>query len=237
MTARPYVAFACAHLTDDRLFAPQVGALAASHDCGCFAWREHASFGAMAEALLAGTPSRFTLIGLSLGGYLAFEVMRRQPERVERLVLMGTTAQPDDETGRTVRFADLARVENGGIDALLPELPARWLHPEHAQQAEFVDLMLAMGRSIGAVGQRNQQQAMLDRPDSRPVLPNIRVPTLVVCGREDKVRPVSQHEEIARLIPGARLEVIEHSGHFTTLEQPAKVSRLLSDWLRETSAR
>jgi pimeloyl-ACP methyl ester carboxylesterase len=175
-------------------------------------------------------------VGLSLGGYLAFEVMRRQPERVERLVLMGTTAQPDDEAGRAVRFADLARVENGGIDALLPELPARWLHPEHAKRAEFIDLMMGMGRSIGAVGQRNQQQAMLDRPDSRPVLPEVRVPTLVVCGREDKVRPVSQHEEIARLIPGSRLVVIEHSGHFTTLEQPARVNPLLSDWLRETSA-
>ena len=89
---RPFLAFACAHLTDERLFAAQIAALRGEHECAAFAFRDHDSLGAMAEDLLAHAPERFTLIGLSLGGYLAFEIMRRAPTRIARLALFDTTA-------------------------------------------------------------------------------------------------------------------------------------------------
>ena len=91
-TAGPFLAFACAHLTDERLFAAQIAALQGDHECAAFVFRDHDSLGAMAEDLLARAPARFTLIGLSLGGYLAFETMRRAPGRVARLALLDTTA-------------------------------------------------------------------------------------------------------------------------------------------------
>ena len=120
----------------------------------------------MAETLLAATPGRFALLGLSLGGYVAFEVLRRAPQRVERLALLDTTAAADTPARRAGRLADIAKVEAGGIEALIPELPGRWLLPAHAGRADLVALMAAMARSIGAAGQRNQQRAMLGRPDS-----------------------------------------------------------------------
>jgi pimeloyl-ACP methyl ester carboxylesterase len=221
-------------LTDERLYAAQVAALEADYECTVFAFRDHDSLGAMAEELLAKTPARFTLIGLSLGGYLAFEIIRRQLQRLERLVLMDTRAIADDPPRRAGRHADIAKVKEGGIDALIPELPARWLHPSHAQRAELTKLMSDMARSIGARGLFNQQAAMLARPDSHDDLARVRVPTLVMCGRNDPVTPVRDHEAMAAKIPGSRLEIIENCGHLATIEQPESVNRVLIDWLRET---
>jgi len=232
---RPALVFACAHLCDERLFARQIDALGADFDCRVFVFREHDSLAAMAEALLAAAPDRFTLIGLSLGGYLAFEVMRRAPARVERLALLDTTAAADSETRRAGRLADIATVETGGIDALIPQLPGRWLLPAHQQRDYLTMLMASMARSIGAEGQRNQQRAMLGRPESLADLAAVRVPTLVLCGAGDAVTPLADHEAIAARIAGARLVVVPESGHLSTIEQPEAVNRALLDWLASSS--
>jgi len=234
MHRKPFLAFACAHLSDERLYAAQIAALQADYRCEAFAFREHESLAGMAEELLSKTPARFTLIGLSLGGYLAFEIIRRQLQRLERLVLMDTTAASDHPARRAARQADIAKVRNGGIEALIPELPARWLHPEHVQRVELTNLIAAMARSVGARGQFNQQTAMLARPDSHADLERVHVPTLLVCGREDTVTPVPEHEAMAARVRGARLEIIEKCGHLSTIEQPDIVTRVLRNWLDAT---
>jgi pimeloyl-ACP methyl ester carboxylesterase len=234
MARRPFLAFACAHLTDERLYAAQVAAVESDYDCAVFAFRDQDSLAAMADDLLSRVPERFTVIGLSLGGYLAFEIVRRQLQRLERLVLMDTRASTDDSAQLAGRFADIAKVKEGGIEALISELPARWLHPAHAGRADLISLMSEMAKSIGARGQLNQQAAMLSRPESFADLERIRVPTLVVCGREDPVTPVPDARAIAARISGAQLEIIEHCGHFSTIEQPEAVNRVLVDWLRKT---
>ena len=232
MQTKPTLVFACAHLTDERLFAHQVNALSPMHDCRVFAFRDLPTLGAMAVELLAHAPPRFTLIGLSLGGYLAFELIRRQPERIERLVLLDTRAVADTEALRQGRLADIAKVQAGGIDALAPELPTRWMHP--ANRPRLTDLMTSMARSIGGRGQFNQQQAMLARPDSHADLRTVRVPTLIACGREDTATPLAEHERMRDCVLGARLEVFERCGHLTTIEQPDLVTSLLSRWLTDT---
>jgi pimeloyl-ACP methyl ester carboxylesterase len=232
MQPKPTLVFACAHLTDERLFAHQVDVLSATHDCRVFAFRDHPTLGGMADDLLAHTPPRFTLIGLSLGGYLAFEVLRRQRERIERLVLFDTRAVADTETLRQGRFADIAKVQAGGIDALIPELPTRWIHAAHRERLS--DLMASMARSIGARGQLNQQQAMLSRPDSHADLRMVRVPTLIACGREDTTTPLAEHERMRDCMPGSCLEVFEQCGHLSTIEQPNVVNLLLTRWLADT---
>jgi pimeloyl-ACP methyl ester carboxylesterase len=231
MQIKPTLVFACAHLTDERLFAHQVEALRVTHDCRVLAFRDHPTLGGMADELLVQAPPRFTLIGLSLGGYLAFELIRRQRERIERLVLLDTRASSDNETQRQGRFADIAKVQAGGIDALIPELPARWMHPAH--WARLSDLMASMARSVGDRGQFNQQQAMLARPESFADLRSVRVPTLIACGREDPVTPVAEHERMRDCVPGARLEVFEQCGHLSSIEQPEVVTSLLTRWLVE----
>jgi pimeloyl-ACP methyl ester carboxylesterase len=232
MQPKPTLVFACAHLTDERLFAHQVDVLSATHDCRVFAFRDHPTLGGMADDLLAHTPPRFTLIGLSLGGYLAFEVLRRQRERIERLVLFDTRAVADTETLRQGRFADIAKVQAGGIDALIPELPTRWIHAAHRERLS--DLIASMACSIGARGQLNQQQAMLSRPDSHADLRMVRVPTLIACGREDTTTPLAEHERMRDCVPGSHLEVFEQCGHLSTIEQSNVVNFLLTRWLADT---
>jgi pimeloyl-ACP methyl ester carboxylesterase len=237
MNERPAIAFVCAHLCDERLYAAQRAALDASHDCRVFAFRDEDTLAAMAEAVLAAMPPRFALVGLSLGGYVAFEIVRRALDRVERLALLDTTAAADSDARRAGRLADIATVEAGGIEALIPQLPGRWLLPAHRERADLVALMASMAKSIGAQGQKNQQRAMLGRPDSHADLAAVRVPTLVLCGAGDAVTPPADHEAIAARIAGARLAVVPESGHLSTLEQPEAVSRALVDWLATSRLR
>ncbi len=237
MTTRPAIAFLCAHLSDERLFAAQRAALDASHDCRVFVFRDEATLAAMAESVLAAMPPRFTLVGLSLGGYVAFEIVRRALARIERLALLDTTAVADTPARRAGRLADIATVEAGGIDALIPELPGRWLLPAHRQRSDLRALVASMARSIGALGQKNQQHAMLGRPDSHADLSTVRVPTLVLCGAGDAVTPPADHEAMAARVAGARLVVVAESGHLSAIEQPAAVTAALSTWLAETPTR
>ena len=234
MSTRPCLAFACAHLTDERLYAPQIAVLGDAFDCRVFVFRDEDSVRAMAETVLAGTPPRFTLIGLSLGGYAAFEVARLAPERLARLALLDTRASADSEAQRAGRHADIEKVRAGGIDALIPELPSRWLLPAHAARADLLALMADMARSIGARGQLNQQRAMLDRPDSHADLERLHLPALVLCGEEDRATPVAEHEAMAARLADSRLEIVPQCGHLSTIEQPDAVNRLLSDWLAAT---
>jgi pimeloyl-ACP methyl ester carboxylesterase len=235
MTTRPALAFACAHMTDERLYAHQIAALGATHDCKVFVFRDHDSMAGMAGQVLSAMPARFTLIGLSLGGYAAFEVIRRALSRLERLVLIDTTAVADHPARREGRRKDIATVQRGGIEALIPELPARWLLPAHVGNPALVALMADMARSVGAQGQFNQQTAMLGRPDSHADLAQVRVPTLVMCGRQDPVTPLADHEAMAACVPGAQLAVIEDCGHLSTIEQPEAVTAALTHWLRTTA--
>lgn len=235
MTSKPSLVFACAHMTDERLYAAQLAVLQADYNCHVFVFREHDTMGAMAAELLSKSPSRFTLIGLSLGGYVAFEVIRRELHRIERLVLIDTTAKADHAERMQGRLNDIAKVRNGGIKALSPELPARWLLPAHMAKPDLVMLMDSMAHSVGAKGQFNQQTAMLARPDSHKDLQQVAVPALVMCGRQDLVTPLADHEAISACIPGAQLQVIESCGHLSTIEQPDAVNAVLKKWLLSTA--
>ena len=234
MTRKPALALACAHMTDERLYAHQLAALESAYDCSVFVFREHDSMAGMAEQVLSAMPQRFTWIGLSLGGYVAFEAIRRALPRLERLVLIDTTAVADHPQRREGRHQDIATVRQGGIEALIPELPSRWLLPAHVGNAALGELMADMARSVGAVGQFNQQTAMLGRPDSHADLVQVRVPTLVMCGRQDPVTPLVDHEAMAACVPGAELQVIDSCGHLSTIEQPEAVTSALTRWLRAT---
>jgi pimeloyl-ACP methyl ester carboxylesterase len=198
---------------------------------------EHeASIGAMAEALLRTAPAaRFALAGHSLGGRIALEVMRRAPQRVERLALLDTGWQPrpDDAAGereREMRLAlvDLARRE--GMRAMGTRWAPGMLHPERLGSPVH-DAVLAMVERCGAERFAAQVQALLQRPDAQAVLDAIDCPTLVLCGREDAWSPLARHQTMVSRIRGARLVVIEHSGHMSPMEQPDAVAEALLDWL------
>lgn len=229
--ARPCVVMLGGHLCTPVLWQAQCEALADTADCLPLALGGGPTMADQAEAVLGQAPPRFALVGLSMGGHVAMEIMRRAPERVERLALLDTRADIDSPERLRVRERDAELVESQGFEALAVGLPERWMHPLSAARPALRALVLAMVRSVSAADRQAQVRALLSRIDSRPSLPAIRCPTLVMCGQQDLPNPLWMHEEMATLIPGAVLRVIEDCGHLSPIEQPQAVSSALREWL------
>lgn len=218
-------------LCDERLWQHQAADLLADHPVTSFALTQHDSMAALAAAALAKAPAgRFALAGLSMGGYLALEIMRQAPERVAALALLDTSARPDSPEQTELRRAAIAE-SAGDFDAVIRALLPRLVHPSRLDDASLVAPIAAMARAVGRAGYVRQQEAVIGRADSRPTLTQIRCPTLVLCGREDALTPLALSEEMAAGIAGARLVVIEQSGHMTPMERPGKVTAALRHWL------
>jgi pimeloyl-ACP methyl ester carboxylesterase len=186
------------------------------------------SIGAMAQLVLDTAPKRFSVAGHSMGGRVALEVVRLAPDRVERLALLDTGIHPRaaDEEAKRQALVDLARSEG------MAALAARWLPPMlHPDHSALLEPLTEMVKRSTPETFANQQRALLNRPDARKVLPGIRCPTLVLCGKQDAWSPVSQHEEIAALIPQSKIVIVDDCGHMSPVEQPALVTKALCDWL------
>lgn len=222
-------------LCDARLFGHQVEALADHAHCTVADLTGADSMAALASGVLAQAPARFALAGLSMGGYVALEIMRQAPERVRGLALMDTSARPDtpEATANRHRLMKLAETHfQGVLDELLPKL----VHPAHLSYNSIVDVVYSMGHRVGRGAFVRQQRAILGRIDSRPYLHQIvDCPTLVLCGREDALTPPALHEEMAAEIPNATLTLISGCGHLSSLEQPKAVAEALHAWLGRLS--
>lgn len=218
-------------LCDAALWAPQVAALSDIAEPRVADLARDDDIGAMAARVLAEAPPRFALAGLSMGGYVSFEVMRRAPERVTHLALLDTSARPDTPERAQVRRDFIALARGGGFRGVTPRLLPQWVHASRMSDPDFVEAVTSMTLRVGRDAFIRQQTAILGRPDSRPGLSRICVPTLVLCGRQDQATPVEVAREIAADIEGARLVVVEECGHLATLERPAEVSAAMRAWL------
>ncbi len=185
----------------------------------------------MADHVLEQTPSIFALAGLSMGGYVAMDIMRRAPERVSRLALIDTSPHPDteDQTRRRKGFIRLSRTGRfrGVTRQLLPQL----VYPPNAENESLAESVFEMAERLGRDVFIRQQNAIMAREDSLGDLEGYPCPTVVVCGRHDQLTPVAVHEDMASRIPNATLVVVEESGHLSPLEQPQAVSATLRYWL------
>ena len=220
-------------LNTHRVFDPQVEALA---DVASFTIPElwhHDTMAAMAEAALAEAPPTFALCGFSMGGYVAFEILRRSPERVERIALIDTQAAPDSPETAARRRGFIEQTRIGRFHGIHPTLLPQLVHPSRVGDESITQPLFDMACDIGGDGFVRQQQAILGRADSRPLLVEIEMPTLVIVGRQDRVTPLPRAQEMASDIANARLEVIDDSGHMTPLEKPAEVSAALRRWLTQ----
>ena len=187
---------------------------------------------AIAQRLLAAAPPRFALCGLSMGGYVAFEVLRQAPERVTRLALLDTSAKPATPETNEPRQQMIALAEKGAFDNVTTLLWQRLVAPTRLTDEPLRLLVRRMADEIGAEGFVRQQKAIMKRPDSRPVLASLSVPTLVLVGQEDEITPVAEAREMAGLVGGAaRLAVVPGCGHLSTLEAPEAVTAELLRWL------
>lgn len=214
-----------------RMWEPQVAALSGDCEITVGEQRLDDSIAAMARRILAGAPDRFALAGLSMGGYVAMEIWRQAPERVQRLALLDTRMTLDSPEEAARRRDLLKQVEVGRFRGIHERLLPLIVHPDRLGDADLVGVIADMAEQTGRDGFVNQQRAILGRTDSRPTGPTITVPTLVLCGRQDVLTPLDLHREMADLIPGARLAVIEDCGHLSTLERPQAVNRELGAWL------
>jgi pimeloyl-ACP methyl ester carboxylesterase len=190
------------------------------------------SIAGMASRALAQAPfPKFALAGLSMGGYVALEIMRQAPERVERLALLDTQARPETAEARERRLALMALAGKGEFAGVTDRLLPLLVHGSRLSDAPLVGLIRDMAKNIGKDAFLRQQKAIMQRPDSRDTLRKIRCPTLVLCGEHDLLTPRDRHEEIAAAIRGSTLVVLPGCGHLSTLEKPLEVNRALSAWL------
>ena len=218
-------------LCDADLWTAQLAALSAERPVAVASLTGSDSMAGLAEAALASAPQRFALAALSMGGYVALEIMRRAPERVAGLALIDTSARPDTEEQARRRRGLIALARTGKFKGVTPRLLPTLLHPARQEDPVLTGRVMAMAARIGREAFLRQQTAILGRPDSRPDLPRIGCPTVVVCGRQDALTPLPVAEEMAGLIPGAELVVVEDSGHLTPMEQPEAVNTALTSWL------
>ncbi len=221
-------------LCDGRLWEPQVRALSDIADCRVADVGAWPSLSELAKVILSDAPPRFAVAGLSFGGILALELYRQAPERISHMALIDTNARPDTEAGIAAKDEQWQIASEQGLEALLSDkLIPMYLAPENSQNDSLIQILVDMALDNGMSVFRNQIDAVLARPDSRPDLPSITCPTLVLCGAQDIICPVDRHEEIAESIPGATLKLLEQCGHIATLEQTEQVNTALRELLSQ----
>ena len=216
---------------DGDLYAEQLAGLSDLTDVVVTDVSCGASIGDMAQAALDVAPDRFALAGMSLGGYVVWEVLRRAPERVTRLALLDTSARPETPAQTARRRELIALSDSDGFPAVLDAL---WPAEVAAGRVDDVGLRRrfdAMGQRHGPDVFRRQQEAIIVRADSRADLAGVGVPTLVLCGRDDAITPLDGHQEMAAGISGAELVLLDDCGHLSTWERPEEVTASLRAWL------
>jgi pimeloyl-ACP methyl ester carboxylesterase len=193
--------------------------------------RRDDSMAAIARRILAHAPPRFALLGLSMGGYIAFELLRQAPERIVRLALLDTTARADTPEQSTRRRTLIEQARGGGFGEVADLLYPGLVHPDRLDDHDLREQVRCMAAETGAEAFIRQQTAIMHRCDSRPHLAAIACPTLVLVGDADQLTPPERAQEIAAGIRGARLVIVPGSGHLSTLEQPQRVNAALVEWL------
>ncbi|WP_448034535.1 alpha/beta fold hydrolase [Bradyrhizobium liaoningense] len=189
------------------------------------------SIAAIACHILAEAPPRFALAGHSMGGYIAFEIIRQAAERVTKLALINTQARPDTPEATARRRAQMERARRGELRAVREESFPELVHPSRRDYADILKLVHAQDEDVGVEGYLRQQTAIIARVDSRPTLSAIKCPTLVLTGDTDNTIPNALSKEMSEGIAGARLAILDRCGHLPQAEQPEAMVRALTEWL------
>jgi pimeloyl-ACP methyl ester carboxylesterase len=213
-----------------RLYAAQIPALwrlglvvVADH-------RRDDTMAGIARRVLATAPSRFRLAGLSMGGYIALEIMRQAPERVTKLALLDTSARPETPEQTERREKLIALAEQGRMREIMDVLWLVMVDPSRLKESALRAEMDKMAEETGTEAFIRQQRAIIDRADSRPTLATIKCPALMIVGESDQLTPPAHAEEIAKGIKGAKLVTLAGCGHMSPMEKPEDVTKLLVDF-------
>lgn len=194
------------------------------------------TLGAMAERILDEAAPRFALVGHSMGGRVALEVLARAPSRVSRLALLDTgyEALALGEAGgreKAGRYRLLETAKREGMLVMAKDWARGMVHPARLGDAPLMDAIYAMIVNAGVAKFEAQIRALLARPDRTDLLKSLRLPVLVLCGADDSWSPLARHEDMARLIPASRLIAVPDCGHMSTMERPDAVTAAMLGWL------
>lgn len=220
-------------LCSARLYTPQVAALWPQGPVMVADHRRDADVASIAARILEHAPPRFALAGLSMGGYIAFAMMRQAPERIVKLALLDTSARPDTPEQSAAREKFIVMAEAGKLSEVVDTLTPRFLHKSRHNDAALVRTVRTMADDTGVTAFVQQERAIMTRPDSRSLLSAIKCPTLLLVGEGDELTPPALAREMASGIAGARLVVVPDCGHLSTLEQPDAVNAAMAEWLEQ----
>ena len=218
-------------MCDSRLFQPQINEFSKQYvvcvtPASCSNSIENISF-----EILRYLPTKFVLIGLSMGGILAMEIIKKVPERVMKIVLMDTNYKSETSEIKSRRLPQIQLVNEGLLEEVMcQQIKNNYLRKDKQNQ-EIFDLCLSMANGLGKEIYINQSKALATRKDYKSTLKNIKIPSLIICGEYDRLCPIKVHMEMESLIENSTLEIIPDAAHLPTLEQPAYLNKILCKWL------
>jgi pimeloyl-ACP methyl ester carboxylesterase len=220
-------------MCDARLFGPQIAELSADTAVMVAPVTQGERIEEIASNLLDLLPKRFALAGLSMGGIVAMEILRRAPDRVARIALIDTNPLAETPVIAANREPQIVKARAGRmLEVMREEMKINYLAPG-PYRGEVMELVMEMARTLGPEVFIRQSRALQRRKDQQATLRRIKVPTLILCGAHDALCPVKRHEFMAELIPYAKLCVLADSGHLPTLEQPDETTAALRAWLTQ----
>ena len=234
MASRPVVYLLPGLLCDEAVWTQQIAALSPTHEVRVPVFRGMNNFRAMARKVAEEAPARFSVVGHSMGGRVAMELMHMVPERIERFVLMDLGVHPVKPGEPEKRMTLVRLAEEQGMEVLAELWIPPMIAPSRHSDSVLVGQIREMVLRSTAADYRGQIEAALTREDQRGYLPHISHKTLLICGEKDEWSPVAQHESMQRGLPDAELVIIPRAGHMVTMEEPEEVNRVLLEWFSRT---
>jgi pimeloyl-ACP methyl ester carboxylesterase len=237
----PYLLLLPGLACDKTAWLEPVKALSGSAEVRIADYGDSDSIGEMARMATEKMPGKFAVAGHSMGGRIAFEIMRQMPERVTQLAVLDTayrgwTPGEAGEKEKAERFRWVELAKSQGMRAMAWDWVQGMVHPSRLSDAPLIESIIEMfARKTPAIFAR-QINALLNRPDATQTLREIRCPTMVLCGREDTWGTLAMHQEISGLISGSKLVVVENCGHMCTMERPRDVNAALVEWFRSSAS-
>lgn len=217
-------------MCDARLWFEQIAAFSGTRDVQT-APMHAANISDIAAAILADAPPVFALAGLSMGGIVAMEILRQAPARIERIALLDTNPLPEQPDVAARREPQIVKVRQGGlVDVMRDEMKPHYLS-DNSKRSEILDLCMDMAQTLGPEVFVAQSRALQTRPNQVDTLKASRIPTLILCGRDDRLCPIERHQLMYDLMPHAEFTIVDDAGHLPTLEQPTETTSALARWL------